>query len=100
MSRDETEIDLGRAQFEALWPLTEGRRVSKVRYLVSHDDATIEVDVFEGPLAGMCIGEIEFESEAESEGFDPPDWLGEEVTGDKRYLNESLAVHGFPDERR
>jgi adenylate cyclase len=100
LTRDETEIDLDQGQFESLWPLSEGRRVSKVRHLVPHDDATIEVDVFEGPLAGMCLGEIEFDSEVESEAFDPPRWLGEEVTGDSRYANESLAVNGLPDERR
>jgi CYTH domain-containing protein len=100
LTRDEAELDLAPEQFESLWPLTEGRRVSKVRYLVPRGDATIEVDVFEGALAGTCVGEIEFDSESESDAFDPPEWLGEEVTGDSRYANQSLAVNGLPDERR
>ncbi|MDX6412425.1 MAG: hypothetical protein QOE91_1941, partial [Gaiellaceae bacterium] len=28
--------------------------------------------------------------------FSPPAWLGDEVTGDKRYANQSLATHGAP----
>jgi CYTH domain-containing protein len=98
LSRTEVEIELAPRQFEVLWPLTEGRRVRKVRYLVPHDEALIEVDVFEGELAGICTGEVEFASEAASEAFDPPSWLGREVTGDDRYANETLAVHGLPAE--
>jgi CYTH domain-containing protein len=45
--------------------------------------------VFEGELAGM-VGEMEFDSEAASDAFEPADWLGPEVTGDHRYANESL----------
>ena len=32
----------------------------------------------------------------ESHGFAPPDWLGEEITGDERYAGQSLAVNGRP----
>ena len=95
--RDEEEIEVSAQQFEALWPLTEGRRLAKVRYLVPHDTSTIEVDVFEGDLGELVTGEVEFESEAASDEFEPPDWLGEEVTGDLRFANETLAVDGLPE---
>jgi adenylate cyclase len=95
-TRDEEEIEVTEQQFEALWPLTEGRRLAKVRYLVPHDTSTIEVDVFEGDLGELVTGEVEFESEAASDEFEPPHWLGEEVTGDPRYANETLAVDGPP----
>jgi adenylate cyclase len=97
-TRDEEEIEVANEQFEALWPLTEGRRVAKVRYLVPHDTSTIEVDVFEGDLGELVTAEVEFESEAASDEFEPPDWLGEEVTGDPRFANETLAVAGAPKE--
>jgi adenylate cyclase len=97
-TRTEEEIELEPEQFEALWPLTQGRRLAKTRYLVPTDAGDIEVDVFEGELAGMVIAEIEFDSEAASDEFKPADWLGAEVTGDHRYANESLASHGFPEE--
>jgi len=32
----------------------------------------------------------EIEVGAEDEAFDKPDWIGREVTGDKRYYNSSL----------
>ena len=96
--RTEEEIALEPEQFEALWPLTEGRRVEKVRYLVPTESGEIEVDVFEGELAGMITAEMELDSEAQSDAFDPPAWLGREVTGDDRYANETLAAHGLPEE--
>jgi CYTH domain-containing protein len=97
-TRDEEEVEVSESQFEALWPLTEGRRLAKVRYLVPHDGHTVEVDVFEGDLGELAMGEVEFDSEAASDEFEPPDWLGEEVTGDPRYANEALAVDGMPEE--
>jgi CYTH domain-containing protein len=96
-TRTEEEIDLEPEQFEALWPLTEGRRVAKMRYLVPTETGDIEVDVFEGQLAGMVTAEIEFDSEAASDRFEPAEWLGAEVTGDDRYANETLAIHGIPE---
>jgi adenylate cyclase len=42
------------------------------------------------------IAEIEFGSEEEARAFEPPGWLGEDVTGDSRYLNETLATEGAP----
>ena len=94
--REEVEIDLTDEQFDALWPLTEGARVAKRRYRVPSGELTIEVDVFGNSLDGMVIGEIEFESTDGSEAFEPPEWLGREVTGDHAYENESLALHGRP----
>jgi len=84
-------------QFEALWPLTEGRRLRKRRHLLPDDGVEVEVDVYEGELEGLIVAEIEFDSEEQARGFEPPPWLGDEVTGDERFLNESLAVDGAPD---
>lgn len=43
------------------------------------------------------VGEVEFESEAVSGSFQPPDWLGEEITGDERFAGQTLALHGRPE---
>jgi adenylate cyclase len=96
LSRAETEVELDQEQFDALWPLTEGRRLKKRRHLVPHADYEIELDVYQGELKGLVVAEIEFTSEAEARRFEPPDWLGEEVTGDHAYLNETLAIRGDP----
>jgi adenylate cyclase len=95
--RVEEEMEIDDRRFEALWALTEGRRVAKTRHLVPlGDDLTAEVDVFEDAHAGLLTAEIEFASEQASAAFAPPDWLGTEVTGDARYANQTLALHGPP----
>jgi CYTH domain-containing protein len=95
--RVEEEIPLEQAQFDSLWALTEGRRVVKTRHLVPlAGELTAEVDVYEGELDCLVTAEVEFGSEDASAAFEPPDWLGREVTGDARYANRSLAVDGAP----
>jgi adenylate cyclase len=95
--RDEVEIPLEEEQFAALWPLTEGRRIRKSRRLIPLDGGLkVELDVFEEDLDGLLLAEIEFANETQSNGFEPPDWLGEEITGDERYAGQSLAVNGVP----
>ena len=42
------------------------------------------------------VAEVEFASKAASRAFDPPPWLGEDVTEDGRYKNRNLAVDGPP----
>ena len=96
VSRDEAEVEIEPEAFERLWPLTEGRRLHKRRHLLPHGDLTIELDVYEGDLEGLLVAEIEFSSEDEASRFEPPAWLSEDVTGDERYLNETLATHGRP----
>jgi adenylate cyclase len=96
LSRQEAEVELDRDRFDELWPLTEGRQLHKRRHVVPQGDLEIEVDVYEGDLDGLVVAEIEFASEEQARGFDPPEWLGEEVTGDRRYLNETLATEGAP----
>jgi adenylate cyclase len=94
--RAEEEIELDAERFDSLWPLTEGRRLAKTRYLIPLGEHTAELDVYAGELEGLVTAEVEFDSEAEADGFRPPEWLGREVTGDERYLNESLATVGRP----
>jgi CYTH domain-containing protein/CHAD domain-containing protein len=95
--REEVEIPLSPGSFEELWPLTEGRRVRKARHYVPLNGyLRAEVDVYEGDLAGLLTAEIEFASTKEAERFQPPEWLGAELTGDERYANQSLATRGLP----
>jgi CYTH domain-containing protein len=96
ISRDEAEVELDRDAFDELWPLTEGRRLHKRRHVIPHGELKIEVDVYEKGLDGLVVAEVEFDSEEEARRFEPPDWIGAEVTGDERYLNETLATSGRP----
>jgi CYTH domain-containing protein/CHAD domain-containing protein len=95
--REEVEVPIDRGAFESLWPLTTGRRVRKVRHYVPlGGDRRAEIDVYEGELEGLRTVEIEFGSRQEADRFEPPAWLGEELTGDERYANRSLATVGLP----
>lgn len=96
--REEVEIEVGADQFGALWPLTEGQRLRKTRYLVPLGDGLdAEVDVFADGLEGLVTAEVEFESEEQSRTFQAPSWLGQEVTDEHRYANQTLALHGLPE---
>ena len=95
--RVEEEMEIDDRRFEALWALTEGRRIAKTRHLVPlGDELAAEVDVFADAHEGLLTAEIEFPSTEASAAFAPPAWLGTEVTGDARYANQSLALHGAP----
>ena len=96
--RVEEELSLDERRFGALWALTEGRRIEKTRHRVELGDGLVaEIDVYHGVHDGLLVAEIEFPSQEASERFEAPEWLGREVTGDRRYANQSLAVDGLPD---
>jgi adenylate cyclase len=94
--RTEVELPVPPDGAEALWALTEGRRIDKVRHRVDVDDVTAEVDVYGGKLEGLVRAEVEFDSEEAARRFSPPAWFGREVTDDPRWSNASLARHGRP----
>lgn len=95
--REEVEVPIEPRAFEALWPLTAGRRVRKVRHYVPlQEELRAEVDVYAGALDGLLTAEIEFDSTEQADRFRPPAWLGTELTGDERYANQSLATRGLP----
>ncbi len=97
LSRVEEELGLDGAAFERLWPLTEGRRVVKTRWTRREEAGLLlELDVYEGSLAGLAVLEVEFGSESEAGAWSPPAWVGREVTGEKAYANQSLALYGAP----
>jgi CYTH domain-containing protein/CHAD domain-containing protein len=94
--RDEVEVPVHPGAFEALWPLTEGRRVRKVRHYLPLDGGRLaEIDVFGGTLDWLRTVEVEFETREEAGRFVAPTWFGEELTGDPRYANRSLATEGL-----
>jgi adenylate cyclase len=71
--------------------------LAKARIVIPlNDGLAVELDVFEGDLEGLLIAEIEFPDEDRSHRFEPPDWLGQEVTGDDRFSGRSLALNGAP----
>jgi len=94
-SRGEFEYPVPLADARAMLKLTTGHVIEKCRFLVPHDGHVWEVDEFEGANVGLVVAEIELKRE--DEGFSHPAWLGEEVTGEERYYNASLALFPWRD---
>ena len=91
------QAGLARYEFETEVSLEDGRqlmalcrpgRIDKTRWLIKNGKHTIEVDEFHGDNDGLVMAEIELGSEDEE--YEKPDFLGKEVTGDRRYYNSHL----------
>jgi adenylate cyclase len=84
----EKEIPLNEA--ENLLLLCEPTIIEKIRHIVPvNDNLYFEIDEFFGKNEGLIIAEIELPHENTT--FTKPSWLGEEVTGQLKYYNASLA---------
>lgn len=90
MSRAEYEYDIPAAEAEEMLATLCSGLILKTRHYVTVGAHLWEIDVFEGDNAPLIVAEIELGSEAE--GFERPDWLGEEVTQEARYYNHALSV--------
>lgn len=93
MSRFEWEKEISLKEAESLLLLCEDFIIDKVRYIVPFDDVVFEVDVFEGTNKGLIIAEVELTSETQM--FNKPDWLGDELTQDERFYNAYLSNNPF-----
>ena len=91
--RRETEIKLSESQFQALWPATLGKRITKTRYSVKIGAFLGELDVYSGANKGLFTVEVEFRTVAEYKHFVPPAWFRKEVTCNAKFKNKSLALH-------
>ena len=92
-TRFEWEKEIPVAEAAQLLLLCEEGVIDKIRYEIPFGKHLYEVDVFEGDNKGLIVAEIELNDENES--FEKPDWLGEEVTGKKRYYNASLSIFSY-----
>lgn len=95
MSRFEWENEILLDEAEQLLKLCEKGKIEKTRFEIKAGKHIIEVDEFYGDNDGLIMAEIELESETDT--FEKPDWLGEEVTNDPRYYNAYLSKNPFKD---
>lgn len=93
LSRYEFEQPISLADAEELLKLCEPGAIDKVRHLVPAGKHTWEIDVFHGDNEGLVLAEIELASE--DEPFERPEWVGQEVSGDRRYYNSMLTKHPY-----
>ena len=89
LSRYEFETEIAMEEAQQLLKLCEPGIIDKTRYLVRCGDHVFEVDEFYGDNEGLVVAEIELDDEEET--FEKPAFLGEEVTGDKKYYNSHLT---------
>ncbi len=87
----EVEVPLTADQINALWPLTEGRRMSKVTYQLDVADTPVTLDMYEGQLSWLHIAEAEFQGRTVAEAFTPPPWFKREVSDLPAYKHSNLA---------
>lgn len=114
LAREEVNLALNRESYYHLREKADGRIISKKRYLIplphpsfqekegfptppSDYQLTIELDVFDAPLAPLIMAEVEFGSREAAEAFLPPAWFDEDVTYRKEYHNSFMALN--PDYR-
>lgn len=94
LSRFEWEKEIPAEEGMKLMTVCQGGTVEKTRFIVPvANGKKFEVDVFYGDNEGLVMAEIELGSE--DEAFEKPSWLGEEVTGDRRYYNSHLLVNPY-----
>jgi CYTH domain-containing protein len=94
ITRLELEYPIPVEDAAQLLPLCEQPLIEKRRHIEHLGGKRWEIDIFEGANAGLVIAELELASEAEP--FEPPPWLGTEVSGDPRYYNSNLIANPFP----
>ena len=92
MVREEYNLPLTRAGYEHLLAKADGRIITKKRYVIPLENGLrLEFDIFEGDLSPLVIAEIEFPDEETALSYQPPKWLGKDVTGSPRYHNSALS---------
>ena len=92
-SRYEWEKEIPVSEVKELLELCEPGVIDKTRFLVDAGNHTFEVDEFYGDNEGLTVAEVELSDETEA--FQKPEWLGEEVTGDAKYFNSMLMKNPY-----
>ena len=93
LTRYEFEKEITMEEANELLKLCKGGVVDKCRYLVASGTHTFEVDEFLGDNSGLVLAEVELKDE--NEAYDKPDFIGTEVTGDRRFYNSYLIRNPF-----
>ena len=92
-TRFEWEREISRQEAESLLEICEPGTIDKERYFVKVGEHIFEIDEFALENKGLMMAEVELKNEEDS--FVKPNWLGEEVTGQKKYYNSSLVKNPF-----
>lgn len=95
ITREEYEYEIPRIDGVGLMKLCTPPLVKKTRHVLRDEKNQVwEVDIFKGINRGLIMAEIELESEKIIPIL--PDWIGDEVSFDRRYTNTYLSNHKVP----
>ena len=92
-TRAEFEYEIPAADAESLLELCETPLIDKTRHRIVHAGFTWDVDVFHGANDGLLMAEVELD--APDTPVPLPDWVGDEVTSDRRYFNANLVTNPY-----
>lgn len=93
LTRYEFEKEISREEALSLLAICEPGIIDKVRWLVPSGNHIFEVDEFHGENEGLVVAEVELTKE--NEQFERPEFLGMEVTSDRRYYNSQLRKYPY-----
>ena len=95
LARFEWEKEISLEEANALMRICEPGIIEKTRWLVPSADGrhTWEVDEFGGDNEGLVMAEIELRSE--DDPYEKPDFIGQEVTGDRRFYNSHMRRYPY-----
>lgn len=94
MAEERTEVP--RAHGDALLDVCQGRAVYERTTVSLGGSVEALVDRYVRP-SGLDIVSLVFSDAAAAQGFTPPVWFGAEVTTDKAYDGQSIAITGVPN---
>jgi CYTH domain-containing protein len=93
VTRNEWEYEIPAHQVNEMLRICEPGVIEKTRYIVNYKNLVVEIDEFYGDNEGLLLAEVELT--CENQQFDKPDFLGEDVTDDTRYINSELSKHPY-----
>ncbi|AYD02300.1 CYTH domain-containing protein [Neorhizobium sp. NCHU2750] len=95
-ARDEFEYDIPLSDAREMSVQALGVVLEKTRHRVPFGDHVWEVDVYAGTYDGLVVAEVEIADEKDQPAI--PDWIGQEITGDRRYSNVTMATEDLSEE--
>ena len=102
MSFKEKTSKISKYEFEYTVPLKDANKmisiadvpfIDKKRHIIHIDSLKWEIDEFLDKNKGLIIAEVELKTENQSISI--PNWIGKEVTDDRKYYNYNLALKPY-----
>lgn len=87
-ARKEFEVEISADDAREMLEMCEGNIIEKTRYIVPFEGFEWEIDCFHGKNENLIVAEIEIPEE--NCVYPIPPFIGENVTGKKRYYNSNL----------